>query len=155
MRKFILQQDCNWLSKFFWQNMKYIIFMFFFIYNIVERHLTHYIQMTPNTFQLNCRTHFQLCLKKTFLLWKKHCSLHSTFVQLKCSMYQVSNTAGHQDQGVYKITIWSLQKQRFYCFDNIHCLSLEKEAKKSIGIRSLAQQIQFVIYKWMYYITLF
>lgn len=116
-----------------------IIFMFFFfIYNIVERHLTHYIQMTPNTFQLNCRTHFQLCLKKTFLLWKKHCSLHSTFVQLKCSMHQVSNTAGHQDQGVHKIIIWSLQNQRFYCFDSIHCLSLEKEAKKSIGIRSLA-----------------
>lgn len=129
MRKFILQQDCNWLSKFFWQNMKYHIHVFF-IYNIVERHLTHYIQMTPNTFQLNCRTHFQLCLKKTFLLWKKHCSLHSTFVQLKCSMHQVSNTAGHQDQGVHKITIWSLQNQRFYCFDNIHCLSLEKEAKK-------------------------
>lgn len=138
MRKFILQQDCNWLSKFFWQKMKYHIHVFFFIYNIVERHLTHYIQMTPNTFQLNCRTHFQLCLKKTFLLWKKHCSLHSTFVQLKCSMHQVSNTAGHQDQGVHKIIIWSLQNQRFYCFDSIHCLSLEKEAKKSIGIRSLA-----------------
>lgn len=130
MRKFILQQDCNWLSKFFWQNMRYHIHVFFFIYNIVERHLTHYIQMTPNTFQLNCRTNFQLCLKKTFLLWKKHCSLHSTFVQLKCSMHQVYKTAGHQDHGVHKIIIWSLQNQRFYCFDSIHCLSLEKEAKK-------------------------
>lgn len=42
--------------------------MFFFIYNIIKKHLTHYIQITPNTFQLNYKTHFQLYLKKTFLL---------------------------------------------------------------------------------------
>lgn len=139
MRKFILQQDCNWLSKFFWQNMKYHIHGFF-LFITLWRDIRRTTFKWPEYLPVKLQNSFSIMFKKDIFVMKKkeHCSLHSTFVQLKCSMHQVSNTAGHQDQGVHKITIWSLQNQRFYCFDNIHCLSLEKEAKKSIGIRSLA-----------------